>query len=275
MSKKDIDHKGHVHKSKLGVMLCYVSCIFTSVMPILIVAILALSVHEFYNTEKKFKDLSVQVFEQGRDMNAKIALNNDKLDVISNRTKLALTVGGSGGGYISADQSDKIEKINSQASKYYVVVLTREIMDSIDNTENFKAKLDELEKSLEGKFPDYIAELRNYEQMNMMSFEEMATIVENATVADVPVEKDKGVIDNVRGLFKISNKDDLKIKCNPIVIDSAIKALIAKNEWEALQTIEKVEPKNEDLKKVLANLAVRNTIKFYARDIGDKVLKDA
>ena len=277
MSKEEMNHEGHSHKSKLGLMMCYFSRAFAGVMPILVVILLALTVHMHYNLDKRLNNLEVKVFDLGKNVSEGIALNTDKLDIISNRTKVTDAVGGKHavGKTLTAEQIQKLEQINMTADKYYVVVLTKDIMDNIDNTESFQAKLDELESSLEGRYSDYVTELRNYEKMSMMSFDEMVGIVENATVADVPVEQDKSVVDNVKGLFKVSDKDDLKIKCNPIIIDSAIKALSERNEWEALKVLEKIEPKNEDLKKVVANLTVRNTLKFYLRDIGDKILKDA
>ena len=268
MSKNEMNHEDHSHKSKFGFVLCYISKVFSDVAHVLIAVLFVFSIFVYNHIDKRLVDLQAKVDDLGVNLNNGIALNTDKLDIISNRTKLAQAVRGpAGSGAISEEQSEKLEQINMQADKYYIVVLTREIIDNIDNTVAYQAKLDELEKNLEGKYADYVTELRSYQKMSMMSFDDMVKIVENATVADVPVEKDKSVVDNVRGLFKVSDKDDLKIKCNPIVIDSAIKSLSERNEWEALKVLERVEPKNEDLKKVVANLTVRNTLKFYLRDI--------
>lgn len=146
------------------------------------------------------------------------------------------------------------EKVDVKTDKYHAILLTKEIMDDINQTKNYAEKFDELRLLLNGAFPDQLAEIEKYKEMKILSHDE--------------------IVDIVDGVTKDAYENNPDMKCRPAVIDSVVKNLREKNEWEALKIIEKVEPQNEDLKKVMENLNVRNILKYYINTIAEEILKN-
>ncbi len=219
-------------------------------------------------------DISGMVGSSSVKVDSNIALLSKMVEDMNNRLAVIGETGG-GAGLGGADLK-AVEKINVKADKYHVIFLTKEIIERINNTKDYSDKLADLKKLLNGKFPDQMAEIEKNKAMAILNHDEMVKIVEETTTAAKPTtEEEKSAFESIKSVFKVSGKDDdLKIKCNPIVIDSAIKNLREKNEWEALKTLEQVEPKNDGLKKVVDNLNLRNILKYYVNQIADETLKN-
>lgn len=175
-----------------------------------------------------------------------------------------------------------------EPGNYKTIFLTKQIAERIDNTSDYSDKLESLKPLLNGQYVDEVRELDANKAMKILSFDEMIKVVETTAVpykiapeekpaeaksAEVKPEEKEGP-SPLKGLFKVSKADDWKVKCNPILIDKAIQALRERNEWDALQVLEQFEPKNDDIKKVLDNLTLRNTLKYYLETIGNEVLKN-
>ncbi len=219
-------------------------------------------------------DLAGAVGSGNQKVDSNLALLSKTIEDMNNRLAVIGETGG-GAGLGGADLK-AVEKINVKADKYHIIFLTKEIVERINNTKDYTDKLVDLKKLLNGKFQDQIAEIEKNKSMAILNHDEMVKIVEESTQAAKPTtEEEKTAFESIKNVFKVSSKDDdLRIKCNPIVIDSAIKNLREKNEWEALKTLEQVEPKNDGLKKVVDNLNLRNILKYYVNQIADETLKN-
>lgn len=234
----------------------------------------------FYQMDMGSETVKNQVYNDGQKVVSKLDMMNEKIDALSNKLDaISITRAGVSGGTgvsVSVNELAAVEKLNIKANKYHVIFLTKEIIEKINNTEDYTDKFNELKSLLGGKFENEMAEIEKYKNMNILTHDEMVKIVEDSTQATKPTTEDEqSAFDNIKSLFKVSGSDeDLKIKCNPIIIDSAIKNLSKKNEWEALKTLEQVEPKNDGLKKVVANLNLRNVLKYYVNLISDETLKN-
>ena len=244
------------------------------VTPTLTVLIFIMVTIMFFKMQGMSSSLSGQMYSEDQKMDAKVSLMNEKMDEMSNRLAVIAETGG-GAGLGGADLR-AVEKINVKADKYHIIFLTKEIVERINNTKDYSDKLIELKKLVGGKFPDQIVEIEKNKAMSILNHDEMVKIVEESTVSSKgTAEPEKGTFDSIKGVFKVSSKeDDLKVKCNPVIIDAAIKNLREKNEWEALKTLEQVQPQNEGLKKVVDNLNLRNVLKYYVNQIADETLKN-
>ncbi len=240
--------------------------------PVLTVAIFIMVTMMLFKVEAIKTDLSNKMYDSGNKVDSNISLLKQNIEDMNNRLAVMAETGA---GLGSADLK-AVEKINVKADKYHVIFLTKEIIERINNTKDFSDKYDELKKLLNGKFPDQMAEIEKNKAMSILNHDEMVKIVEESTTTTAtPAEAEKGAFDSIKSVFKVSGKDeDLKVKCNPVIIDSAIKNLREKNEWEALKTLEQVEPKNDGLKKVVDNLNLRNILKYYVNQISDETLKN-
>jgi hypothetical protein len=274
MSKKEIK------KTEEGINCashCHSKCshrvlIVFSVITLLLVGLI------FYKVTFENQLVRDQIYGESQKALAKLDVLSGSLDALANKVEvLSMTAPSAvGGGNINVKDLAVVEKLNVKANKYHVIFLTKEIVEKINTTEDFSDKFDELKSLLGGKFANEMAEIEKYKNMNILNHDEMVKIVEDSTKATKPTtEEEQSAFDNIKSLFKVTSSDeDLKVKCNPIIIDSAIKNLREKNEWEALKTLEQVEPKNDGLKKVVENLNLRNVLKYYVNLISDETLKN-
>jgi hypothetical protein len=249
-----------------------------SLVPFISLSTFALVVLIFMKMDGSDPSLANNVYNLDQTVDAKVALMANKIDDLSNRlAAVSATAPASGGTGISLSELKTVEKLNREANKYHMIFLVNEITNKLNATEDYSDKLIELKVLAGDQFADPIAALEKYMEMQILNHDQMVKIVEDSTQSTKPTtEEEKSAFENIKGLFKITSHDgeDMRIKCNPIIIDSAVKNLREKNEWEALKTLEQVEPKNDGLKKVVENLNLRNLLKYYLKTISEEIVKN-
>lgn len=226
---------------------------------LLLIVLLFVILGTYIDSKLAIENLQIKLNEVDSQLDSKMGVTNEKLEILK-KVKIAS----------SQDLSlEKIEELNKKADKYHIIYLTKEISTAIDNTTNYSIKLSELQKLIGEKFINEVSELKKYEIMNITSIKNLENNLEKTLYVTNPATSESDFAQQVKGVFRITSKDDKRTPISQEDLNLLLNHIREKNEWEAMEILEKLDKKNDQVKLLIEDLKLRNDLKYHLKTIAD------